>query len=93
MNKKLKEKIQESLTTVLPITTVVLLLSIFLLPIDVGTVALFLTGAFFLIVGMGFFQLGAEITMMPLGEGVGQHLVKTRSACTCLTGMAIAVNS
>ena len=79
MNKKLKEKIQESLTTVLPITAVVLLLSIFLLPIDVGTVALFLTGAFFLIVGMGFFQLGAEITIMPLGEGVGQHLVKTKN--------------
>ena len=79
MNKKLKEKIQESLSTVLPITAVVLLLSIFLLPIDVGTVALFLTGACFLIVGMGFFQLGAEISMMPLGEGVGHHLVRTKN--------------
>ena len=79
MNKKLKEKIQESLSTVLPITAVVLLLSIFLLPIDVGTIALFLTGACFLIVGMGFFQLGAEISMMPLGEGVGHHLVRTKN--------------
>ena len=32
----------------------------------------------FLIVGMGFFQLGAEISMMPLGEGVGHHLVRTK---------------
>lgn len=79
MNKKLKEKIQESLTTVLPITVVVLLLSISLLPIDVGTVALFLTGAGFLIVGMGFFQLGAEISMMPLGESIGHQLVRSKS--------------
>ncbi len=29
-----------------------------------------------LIVGMGFFQLGAEMSMTPLGEGVGKTLAK-----------------
>ncbi len=56
MNEKLKEKIQESLSSVLPITVIVLLISITLVPMEVGTLTLFLTGAFLLIVGMGFFS-------------------------------------
>lgn len=55
MNEKLKEKIKESLSGVLPITVIVLLLSITLVPIENGIILLFLTGALLLIVGMGFF--------------------------------------
>lgn len=76
LNEKLKEKIKESLSSVLPITVIVLLLSISLVPMEVGTLALFLTGAVLLIVGMGFFQLGAEMAMTPLGQGVGGRLIK-----------------
>lgn len=76
MNEKLKEKIKESLSSVLPITAIVLLLSITLVPMEIGTLALFLTGAVMLIVGMGFFQLGAEMAMTPLGQGVGGRLMK-----------------
>ena len=57
MNEKLKEKTREALTSVLPITVIVLMLSVTLVPMEVGTLALFLTGAVLLIVGMGFFQL------------------------------------
>ncbi len=78
MNPKLKEKIQESLSAVLPITCIVLLLSIFLVPMELGTVVMFLAGAFMLIVGMGFFQLGAETAMTPLGEGIGVQLSRIR---------------
>lgn len=78
MNKKLKEKINESVNAVLPITVIVLLLSIFVVPMETGTIALFLAGAFMLIIGMAFFQLGAETAMTPLGEGVGSHIMKTR---------------
>ena len=60
MNLKLKEKIRESLSAVLPITGIVLMISIFLIPMELGTIVMFLTGAIMLIVGMGFFQLGAE---------------------------------
>lgn len=70
MNEKLKEKIRESLSSVLPITIIVLVLSITLVPMEIGTLALFLAGAVLLIVGMGFFQLGAEMSMTPLGQGV-----------------------
>ena len=76
MNEKLKEKIREALVSVLPITVIVLLLSITFVPMEIGTLALFLAGAFLLIVGMGFFQLGAETAMTPLGEGVGKSLLK-----------------
>lgn len=79
MNKKLREKLDEALQAVLPITIIVLLLSIFVVPMDTGTIAMFLTGAFMLIIGMAFFQLGAELSMTPLGEGVGSHIMKTRS--------------
>lgn len=78
MNSKLREKIQESLDAVLPITLIVLFLSIFVVPMEVGVVALFLFGAIMLIVGMGLFQLGAEIAMTPLGEGIGANFSKTR---------------
>lgn len=78
MNEKLKEKIQESLSSVLPITVIVLILSITLSPMEVGTLLLFLAGALLLIVGMGFFQLGAEMAMTPLGQGVGGRLIKSK---------------
>ena len=76
MNENLKEKIKESLSSVLPITVIVLLLSITLVPLEVGTLTLFLTGAVLLIVGIGLFQLGAEMAMTPLGQGVGSKLSK-----------------
>jgi hypothetical protein len=68
MNQKLKENISESLSSVLPITVIVLFVSVLLVPMEIGTFAMFLMGAVMLIIGMGFFQLGAEIAMTPLGE-------------------------
>ena len=40
MNPKLVEKLQESLSAVLPITLIVLAVSVLLVPIDLGTVAM-----------------------------------------------------
>ncbi len=76
MNPKLKEKTLESLSAVLPITGIVFFISIFLVPMELGTVAMFLTGAVMLIIGMGFFQLGAEMSMTPIGEGIGAQISK-----------------
>ena len=78
MNQKLKEKIQESLSAVLPITLIVLAVSIVFVPMEIGTIAMFLVGAVMLIIGMGFFQLGAETSMTPLGEGIGAELSKSK---------------
>lgn len=78
MNPKLKEKITESVAAVLPITLIVLAISIFLAPLDLGSIALFLTGACLLVIGMALFQLGSEMAMTPLGEGIGVQLSKTK---------------
>ncbi|MDE7297782.1 MAG: DUF1538 domain-containing protein [Lachnospiraceae bacterium] len=78
MNPKLKEKILESLSAVLPITGIVLLLSIFPVPLNTGAVVMFFVGAVLLIIGMGMFQLGAEMAMSPLGEGIGVQISRSK---------------
>ena len=57
MNKILREKIQEALSSVLPITLIVLVLSMTITSMPVGTLVLFLAGAVLLIVGMSSFRL------------------------------------
>jgi hypothetical protein len=37
---------------------------------------MFIVGAALLIIGMGFFTLGADMAMMPMGEGIGAQLTK-----------------
>ncbi len=92
MNPKLREKTRESLTAVLPITAIVLIVSVLLIPMELGTVAMFLSGAVMLIFGMGFFQLGAEMAMEPLGEGVGVQLSKTKKmVLVALIAVAVGV--
>lgn len=78
MNPLLKEKIQESLSAVLPITAIVLALSVLLTPMDAGAVLLFLAGALMLVGGMGLFQLGADMAMSPLGKGIGAAAASSR---------------
>ena len=78
LNQKLKEKIYESLAAVLPITAIVFLISLFFVPMDLGKIAMFLSGSVMLIIGMGLFQLGAEMSMTPIGEGIGVQISKTR---------------
>ena len=79
VNQQLKIKTTESLSAVLPITLIVLALSVFVVPLEVGTVAMFFAGAVMLIVGMGMFQLGAEMSMSPLGEGIGVQVAKSKT--------------
>lgn len=78
MNPKLKEKIQEAFSSVLPISAIVLVLSTLLVPMSIGTIVMFVVGAALLVVGMGFFSLGADMSMMPMGEGIGIQFTKTK---------------
>lgn len=84
--KNSEKKSEESLSSVLPITIIVLLLSIVLIPMEVGAFTLFLAGALFLIFGMGFFQLGADISMTQLGQGIGGQLMKKRNLLFIIGG-------
>ncbi|MCL2006895.1 MAG: DUF1538 domain-containing protein [Treponema sp.] len=76
MNKKLKEKMMEAFTSVLPVTIIVLIVGVVLTPMPSGTVLMFLVGATLLIIGMGFFTLGADMALMPMGEGIGVEITK-----------------
>lgn len=78
MNKILREKIGEAVASVLPITSIVLALSVTVAPMPLGTVMMFLAGALLLVVGAGLFSLGADIAMMPLGEAMGARLGGSR---------------
>jgi len=78
-NELLMEKVYESVASVLPITAIVLLLSITIAPLTSGALVLFLFGALLLIFGMGFFTLGADMSMIPMGEGMGAEMSKSRS--------------
>ena len=71
-------KVKESLSAVLPISAMVLLLHFTIAPLPDAALVLFLVGTVFLIVGMGFFTLGADMAMMSMGERIGAHLTKSR---------------
>lgn len=74
VGRALKEKVYESVTAVLPITVIVLLLSITAAPLSTGTLVLFLFGAVLLILGMGFFNMGVDMSMIPMGEDMGVQM-------------------
>ena len=74
----LKEKVGESVVSVLPITAIVLLLSISIAPLSPAALVLFLFGALLLVLGMGLFTLGADMSMIPMGEGIGAQMSKAK---------------
>lgn len=76
---KLKSKLEESLQAVLPIIGIVLVLSFTIAPITPSILLSFLVGAVFLIIGMMFFTLGAELSMTPMGERLGTSMTKSKN--------------
>ena len=95
--KELLSKIKEALISALPITAIVYLLS--LTPWFNFTAAELLTftiGAVMLILGIGLFNLGADLAMTPMGTTVGSGLSKQRKLSLLLTvcfvlGMLITI--
>jgi len=73
-----QDKTKEAVTSVLPITMIVLLLCFTLTPIPSDMLLAFMTGAVMLIVGMAFFTLGADTAMTPIGNKVGSCITKSR---------------
>ena len=78
LQKELGSAVGESLKSVLPIFAIVLALSISLVPMNAGILVMFLFGTILLIIGMSFFTIGSEISMEPIGEGVGSQLSKSK---------------
>ena len=95
--KELKAKILEALISALPITAIVYLMA--LLPwFDFTTAELitFSIGAVLLVVGIGLFNLGADLAMTPMGTHVGAGLSRQKKlwlllAVCFVLGMLITV--
>ena len=76
---QLQEKLKESLSAVLPILGIVLLLSFTIAPLSASTLLCFLLGALLLVAGMVLFNLGADLSMTPMGNRIGASLARSRS--------------
>ncbi len=72
-----REKINDSLKAVLPITGIVMVLCVTVASMPLAPLMLFLVGAVLLVVGMGLFNVGADMAMMPIGQKVGLFLSRT----------------
>lgn len=77
MREQVLDKLKESLASVLPVTGIVLLLQL-VTPMPTLMLAAFLFGAVMLVLGMSLFSLGADISMMPMGERIGSHIVRSK---------------
>ena len=95
--KELRAKIMEALVSALPITAIVYILA--LTPLfDMSAVELitFTVGAVLLILGIGLFNLGADLAMTPMGTHVGSGLSKQKKlglllAVCFVLGMLITI--
>ncbi len=80
MKRILALKLKESLTSVLPVTAIVLVLSFTpLIDLSVKEMLIFSASAIVLIIGMALFNMGADMAMTPMGEQVGSGLSRSKS--------------
>lgn len=95
--RELKDKIKEALISALPITAIVYILS--LTPVfnfSGAELVTFTVGAVLLILGIGLFNLGADLAMTPMGNSVGSGLSRQRKlglllAVCFVLGMLITI--
>ena len=97
MNREaVSDKVREAAASILPIVAIVVLLSLSILPMPAGIMLSFLVGAVLTIVGIGFFSLGAELAMTPIGSKIGTSITRTRKlplilAVTFALGLAVTI--
>lgn len=77
--RKLKERFKEVLTSILPMTVLILVLGFILAPFSADMMVSFLGGAVMMIAGMTLFLFGADLSMMEVGTRVGNFLVRKRN--------------
>ena len=71
-------KLKESSFSVIPIVILVVVLTYTIAPIPSWNLILFLISAFTIIMGITLFNLGVDMSLIPIGEQIGSTLVKTR---------------
>ena len=80
MKELLFSKIKEALISIMPVTLIVVILNFTpLINLSSYELIVFIISALLLILGIGLFNLGADLSMQPMGEQVGSSLMKTRN--------------
>lgn len=83
--KRVLLKLREAFISVLPVTVIVLILAATPLVNFTGAeLGAFCVCAVFLILGIGLFNLGADLAMTPMGEQIGGGLTKSRKIAVLL---------
>ena len=78
--KELRAKILEALVSTLPITAIVYLLALTpLVDLNQTELITFSVGAVLLVLGIGLFNLGADLAMTPMGSQVGSGLSRQKN--------------
>ncbi len=78
MQKNLLEKIKESLGSVIPVAAIVFILMLTIVPVSGEMFFMFFIGTVMLVVGIGLFTLGADTSMIIIGEEIGAKLVRLK---------------
>lgn len=79
MLKLLLDKLKESSKSVVPIILLVLALNFTAAPMPPWSLAFFLISAAIMTIGIALFNLGVDISLIPIGEYVGSSVVKSRN--------------
>lgn len=74
----ISEKMREAVASVLPITLIVAILCLFLVPVSTGLLLSFVIGSVMIIVGMGLFTLGSDLSMTQIGNHIGARMTRSR---------------
>lgn len=72
------EKIKESARSVFPIVLIVTLLCFSIAPINTDLMLNFFIGTVMVMIGIGLFSLGADTSMIKIGNKIGTALTKTK---------------
>lgn len=71
------EKLKESVSSILPIAVIILVLAV-ILGVETYPFVLFLIGAFLLVIGLSGFNMGADMSMLVIGEKIGSVVTHSR---------------
>jgi membrane-associated HD superfamily phosphohydrolase len=92
----LLEKLKESTLSVIPIIIMVFVLGFTIAPMPLWSLILFLVSAIMMILGITLFNLGVDVSLIPIGKHIGSSTVKSKKllliiVITFIIGVFISV--
>lgn len=90
------QKFKETAISVVPVMVIVLILGIFIVPMDKILLLRFVIGGILLILGLTIFLLGVDMGIQPMGERCGAELTKKKNLslllfCAFIIGFIVTV--